>query len=104
MSNMTQQFDSDLAAVETELPVTFIWNGKEYTGSKNVVPDSIELQDAGFIPKTNFELLARTAIFGDEGRPQKEDEFRIGQKDFRIESLNTSQDDESIILTLGALT
>jgi hypothetical protein len=91
MSTMTDQFSTDLQAVETDLPVSFVFNGKTYIGQKDETQDSIEMMDAGYLQRYDFELLARTNIFT-SGTPAKNDTIQIGTVNYRVESVTASQD------------
>jgi hypothetical protein len=96
MSTMTNQFSSDLQAVETDLPVSFVLNGKTYIGQKDETQDSFEMSDAGNIQKYDFNLLVRTNLFATA--PANNDEIQIGTVWYRIESITPSQD--GVALTL----
>ncbi len=98
MSAMTDIFDSDVAAVETELPVTFYFKEKAYVGSKTQTVDSLEMQDAGFIQKYDFELDVRYSIFIGTPPPGKNGDIKIGTVFYRIERVTPSQD--GVMLTL----
>lgn len=92
MSALTTQFDADVAAVETELPVTFTFNGKDYVGSKTQTVDSLEMEDAGFVQKYDFELEVRVLAFGSVTPPAKNGEIKIAPTSYRVEKVTPSQD------------
>jgi hypothetical protein len=88
---MTDQFSSDIQAVETDLPVSFVFKGKTLTGQRTQTEDSLEMMDAGYLQRYDFELLARTNIFT-SGTPAKNDTIQIGTVNYRVESVTASQD------------
>lgn len=98
MSELTDIFDADVAAVEPELPVIFLFKTKEYTGSKTQTLDSLEMEDAGFTQKYDFELDVRTLIFGTVSPPGKNDEIIIASVSYRVLKVTLSQD--SVMRTL----
>jgi hypothetical protein len=104
MSTMTNQFDSDVQAIEPELPVTFTWMGKSLVGSRNATPDGQEMVDAGFLPIYSVEITVRTAAFAAASRtPVRNDDIQIQDGSsqpvtYRIDKILTSQD--GVCLTL----
>ena len=98
MSELTDIFDADVAAVETELPAPFTFKGKAYTGSKTQTIDSLEMEDAGFTQKFDFELDVRKSIFGSVTPPGKNDEIGMAPLTYRVERVTPSQD--GVMLTL----
>ncbi len=92
MSAMTEQFDADVAAVEPELPVQFFFKEKEYTGSKTHTIDSLDMEDAGFQQRYDFELDVRTVVFAGVSAPEKNSAIKIGTVTYRIEKITPSQD------------
>lgn len=108
MSALTNQFDADVAGIEPDLPVTFVWNGKTLTGSKDATRDSQDLADAGIIQLYDFELVARTALFAALPiQPAKNDEIQIQDSfsknfiSYRIDKITPSQD--GVCLTYGCV-
>jgi hypothetical protein len=101
---MLQQFEADVAAVEPELPVTFTFNGKSYTGQRLPAIDAQEFVDAGILPKSDFDLLARRAIYVGVDAPVKNDEFTIEGVRYRVDRLNSSQDGITVLYSLVLLT
>lgn len=94
---MTDQFSADLQAVETDLPVSFVFQGKTYIGQKDETQDTIEMMDAGFTQKYDFSLIVRTNLFT-TAFPTSRDELQIGQTWYVIDSISPSQD--GVALTL----
>lgn len=95
MSEMTDIFSADVAAIEPDLPVQFFFKGKEYTGSKTQTVDSIEMQDAGFQQKYDFELFVRANAWGTVTPPIINDPEAIMIRSirYRVEQITPSQDD-----------
>jgi hypothetical protein len=99
MSTMTDQFSTDLQAVETDLPVSFVFNGKTYIGQKDETQDSIEMGDAGFVQKYDFNLwFARLMFVAGVDAPTSKDSIQIGSTFYFVDSISPSQD--GVALTL----
>lgn len=97
MSAMTEQFSSDVEAVEPEMPVSFRFNGKSYVGQKNQIADTFEMGDAGLVQKYDFNLDVRVNAFGTDKVPGKNDDIEIADPAgnfirYRVDRLSTSQD------------
>ena len=56
-------FDADVASVETEVPVTFKFNGATFTGSRTPTLDKQAMMDAGFEQAFDFKLVVRVQAF-----------------------------------------
>lgn len=89
---MTVQFASDVEAVETDLPVTFIFNGKSYTGQKDETRDARDMQDAGYMQGYDFEVWARVEIFAGASVPAVNDAITIDGINYAINGKITSPD------------
>jgi hypothetical protein len=100
---MIGQFDADVQAIEPELPVSFVWQGKTLTGSRNATSDSQALADAGIIQMYDVDLIVRTALFVGIPVPAKNDEIKIQNRDlawvfYRIEKITDAQDGVTMTL------
>lgn len=90
---MVQQFSADVQGVEPELPVNFVFNGKAYVGLQTSSPQSLEMADAGLIPKYDLELTVRLNQFVTPiVAPVSQDPVSIGTVNYRISNANASQD------------
>lgn len=102
---MVSQFDSDIQAIEPELPVVFIWKGKTLTGSRNATADTQALADAGIIQLYDVEIIVRVSAFYPGLVPSKNDDLTIqdpiskNRISYRIDSINFSQD--GVAMTFG---
>lgn len=99
---MTTQFSADVAAVEPDLPVTFVFNGKAYTGQRNQTVDSLEMTDAGYIQKFDFELDARVNVFSVDP-PVENDEIKIETTVYRVDQVTKSQDGVMLHFSMKAV-
>lgn len=97
MATMLATFESDVEEVESELPVTFTFDGTDYTGQKSENIESQAMLDAGFKSEIEFNLEARASIFTVE--PEVRDEITIATVEYRIATKTPSQD--GIMLTLA---
>lgn len=102
MSTMTAQFSADVQAVEPDLPVTFVFNGKAYTGQRNQTVDSLEMTDAGYIQKFDFELDVRTNAFAVDP-PAENDNLKIDTTLYRVDQVTKSQDGVMLHLAMKAV-
>lgn len=60
-----QQFDADVAAIEPEGEITFVYQGKEYIGQRTPIVDKLGMVDAGFELGFDFTMEVRTSQFPD---------------------------------------
>lgn len=60
---MTEQFSADIEAVEPDMPVSFRFNGKVYVGQKTPVVENLQMEDAGFSQRIDFDLIVRVNQF-----------------------------------------
>lgn len=94
------QFDADVAAVETDLPVTFTFAGKSYVGQKTPIVDKLGMADAGFEPGVDFILEVRLSQFtGNDRAPGNLDIIEIGDTEYCIKQ--TTPDQSGIVVTYG---
>lgn len=91
MSALTDIFDADVAAIEPDMPVYFVFKGKTLLGQRTQIADNQLAADAGFVQVYDFELLVRVAILPTPA-PVINDVIKIGVTDYRIDKITPSQD------------
>lgn len=101
---MLEQFEADVAGAESDLPVSFTFEGKQYVGQKFPRNESQAMVDAGFIPRSDIDLLVRRSQFGPEGEPIKDSEITVSGKDYRVDKFTDYQDGICLLLSLVLLT
>lgn len=103
MSELTEQFDADVAAVETDLPVTIRIDGKTYTAQRTPIIDRQTMVDAGFDQTFDFQIVVRTAAFAPGNPPpvNSDIEVEVGGEfvEYHIESATPAQD--GVTVTYG---
>lgn len=71
-------YDTDLAAVEPEMPVTFYYLGKPYQAQLAQTLESQLMQDAGFLQQYDLSIVARYSMFAaGVNPPVSESEIQI---------------------------
>lgn len=89
---MTDQFKADVLAVEPDMPVYFVFNGKTLVGQKDETKNTRDMQDAGYIGVFDFLLLVRVDVFAGIAPMEVNSLFKIGPDEFRVSGKTTSQD------------
>lgn len=83
-------YDSDIAAVEPEMPFSFYWQGKPYAGSRNEIADTLGGSDFGYAQEYDFEIVARVNVFpAGVNVPQVNDELEIANPNPAIKARMT---------------
>ena len=65
-TTMQDAFEADLEGVETEVPCTFWFNGRQMAGWKDSDQETIEMRDAGWNPSFSTTVHVRASLFGAE--------------------------------------
>lgn len=78
MTPQQAQFDADVAAVEGDALMFFLFKGKQYIGQRTPVVDMLQMEDAGWHQKFDCTLEVRTSQFpgGNEIPPAHNDEIQ----------------------------
>lgn len=56
-------YDSDVAAIEPDMPVTFYWQDKPYAGQISQTLESQLMMDAGYQQNFDLTIIVRYSIF-----------------------------------------
>jgi hypothetical protein len=86
-------YGSDIAAVEPEMPVSFLSNGVAYVGQSIPVEWQLGMEDAGYQEQFDFTLSVRLGQFVIAGVdvPQPEATIVIAGVTYRIVKATTDQ-------------
>jgi hypothetical protein len=77
------EFDGDLQEMINDLPVTFTFSGSDYTGMRSAIDNAKEMEDAGYMPRLDLVLVARTAVFTGS-TPDINSQITIGGVVYRV--------------------
>jgi hypothetical protein len=89
-----------LGNILNQIPVTFTYSGKEYTGTRtNISKDRLFSQYGFKEEKYNFSILVNLSSLDSE--PKKDQLITVGSIEHRILDTDTDAIDASIIIHLG---
>lgn len=100
MTPQQAQFDADVAAVEGDALVTFVFNGKEYIGQRTSIKSQLMMVDAGFEQAFDFILSVRASQFSGEGEipPVETDVLTIKGDDTEYRVLSAEPDQLGVVI------
>ena len=83
---LAEQLESDVEAVETELPINFIFEGKSYVGISTELIGKQDMQDAGtsFLP--SFSMTVHVGQFVQEA-PAENDPITVNNVAYRVDNV-----------------
>lgn len=88
----TQQFDSDVAAVEPEGQINFLFQGKSFICQRVPILDKLGMVDAGFEEGFDFSIEVRNSQFVASLRaPVNADIITIGDTQYTIVATSPDQ-------------
>jgi hypothetical protein len=86
--SLPEEMAADLAELETEIPITFAWNGSDYPTVTGPTRRSRDLQPGGFGLEAALVLFVRADLFADvDARPQSKQRLTFEDQSWRIDEV-----------------
>ena len=95
-------YESDVAAIEPDMPVTFVFQGRSYVGQKNVQATALLWQDAGGIQSDRFMLDVRLSVFGVNPAMISKSVFQISSVNYSVKDAQYSPEGRMVTYTVEA--
>jgi len=94
-------FESDLEAIQDDLPTTFTFGATNYTGTLSETSEDDALLDAGILSEFSNKLTVLLSEFGATTPPTIGSKIVIGPKSYTIRAIRRFADEKSVEYALN---